>query len=100
MASSTDWKLANDFVDCMRCPKFEAVVEVVDMVEVVEEVEVVVVWEVVPVVVWSQSSSSSQSTSTAVMFKPDNSSSMEDWDVVDVVKEAMAIQIWSGPAGR
>ena len=92
MASSMDWKLANDFVDCMRCPKFEAVVEVVDMVEVVEEVEVVVVWEVVFVVVWfSSSSSSSQSTSTAVMFKPDNSSSMEGWDVVDVVKEVMAV---------
>ena len=73
MASSTDWKLANDFVDCMRCPNFEAVVEVV---EEVEEVEVVVVWAVVPVEVWfssSSSSSSSQSTSTAVMLKPANS---------------------------
>ena len=73
MASSTDWKLANDFVDCMRCPNFGAVVEVV---EEVEEVEVVVVWAVVPVAIWfssSSSSSSSQSTSTAVMFKPANS---------------------------
>ena len=74
MASSTDWKLANDFVDCMRCPNFGAVVEVV---EEVEEVEVVVVWAVVPLAVWfsssSSSSSSSQSTSTAVMFKPANS---------------------------
>jgi len=76
MASSTDWKLANDFVDCMRCPNFGAVVEVVEEVEEVEEVEVVVVWAVVPVDVWfssSSSSSSSQSTSTAVMFKPANS---------------------------
>ena len=40
MASSTDWKLANDFVDCMRCPNFGAVVEVVEEVE-----EVVVVQE-------------------------------------------------------